>query len=281
MGCVGGKRSAPEVVNVVVKHGYAPVDSPSWTRLWVHVLLVLLVVYSLVASRLSPAQVAALVSAVTSGIVATWVAARVWRAAASPDAPGGRTLVSQTFPSDQPTSGRLVCYGVPRELAALSNPDTSATEPYVPDLAWDYVPRKWALLPAGIFLICAFLRPFCSVRLEHAAFAFASAWWGLWALVRIRRTYLRVSPGHLDILRSHWWYARLVAVRSLSLRGATIVCRYDRRKLLITQMGSEGQAAYEIDLASLAAPHAFVRAVFQAALSPYIAPLLPSDALLG
>jgi hypothetical protein len=115
----------------------------------------------------------------------------------------------------------------------------------------------------------------------HFALACAGGYWLLWGLARTRRTYFRVVPGRLDVLTTRFLRASMTCARSLALADALIVCRYDKMKLTIASAGGENGKPYKVDLRRLAAPHAFAKSVFQAALSPRPAPALPGDALLG
>jgi hypothetical protein len=203
-------------------------------------------------------------------------------------------LRSQRKRTDNPDA-RLVCYGEQTELRSLENLTTELTEPAVfkgtgggTMLKMSSYSRLGA--PRIIGLLAVLLIVSCYAAsdpvLLFAGLVFAN--WGVDALyAQWKGLYYRVVPGRLDLLRFGPLRSKGTAQSSVSLRAARIVCRYDKQELRISPLTeiTEMEVVQEdhaiIDLARLRNPHAFVKAVFQAAICTANCPRLTAHELVG
>jgi len=272
------------VTVIVVEHPWASTDRRARSGVWPHVLIISALVSMAILRWLplgpTPAFVSLLVLAcgIGVGLIVLGRRNRVLPACAKP---GER---HPQIPPEADGATRLVCYGTVRELAEMQELTPVAFEPYFPEYAWDWLPRRRGLaelLFALAFLGWAVASCFVIVPPLYTALAACAPLWVLWASGRVGRPYIRVVPGRLDLLRGQRWLPKVSLLRSVDLRNARIECRFDRRQMRITPCGREAQEPLEIDLAALEAPHAFAKVVFQAAVCDRPAPPLPEDALLG
>ncbi len=101
-----------------------------------------------------------------------------------------------------------------------------------------------------------------------------------WLVAARRSVFYRVVPQRLEILSFSRLSLRRSLMKSISLSDASILCHFGREQLSIHRTDSSC-GAIDIDLTTLESRHGFVQAIFTSALSPWIAPDLPSDELLG
>lgn len=172
-------------------------------------------------------------------------------------------------------SARLEAYGRPEELLPLAALEDLPREPAIFPCVQTPLGKpmeRWGLL--GLFVL--------------GASSFAVQVWGttavamsivaaLWLLSQLRPTYYRVVPGRLDILVGTPFSGTVRLAGRWNLRDALVKMRFDRQELLITSWA----AKRTLCVGSISEPHAFVRAVFEAAISSHPTASLPDDALLG
>jgi len=260
---------------IPVKHRHMPVDLPGWIGLVRPIAASIVVISCLLTGAGESLWVIAVLAAVfVTPPLGLWVLRL--RLLASP-ADASVDQMEDDGGSCSSESARLVCYGLTIELGELRPLRRDFFEVHVATPAVDYLPRGWRHLAPAVMVVAIVL----GAPVFWAALVGMGCWWTVWCAARIRQTYLRVVPGRLDILRTFFLRATVQSLRSVCLLDARVVCRYDKQQLLIEPAGEGDAAEVAVDLASLAAPHALVSAVFAGAVSAKSAPDLPHDALLG
>ncbi len=196
---------------------------------------------------------------------------------------------SSDTPTDQSLEGnlslsgkgnpRLECYGTRRELSDLKL-DGQFREPFIAAATlsrywlWVFV-LSWAVIEGVIGGLDASQQ--VNAMLKVSIYLLA----GSAIVVAPRNLYYRVAPRRLDILRGRMWRTSLTCRKRIPLDRERIRCRFDQQKLYAIQPDAADGEQDVIELRRLAEPHAFVKAVFEAAVSPHPTPPLPDDALLG
>lgn len=210
-------------------------------------------------------------------------------------------ILSDTDPSppqrdstDSVRHARLACYGDPVELKSLEDLQDNIIEPVlVPFWTVKRQRMQWAVT---IVAICGLVWSTGYWRLGY--FSTAMIVVSVSALVvllcRLTSRFYRVVPGRIEILARHWLDSKVTLLETVSLRNSAVTCRFDKRMVEIGNslenarvsanepVDTEPSASHRtLDLHGLAAPHAFVEALFRAAVSSYDAPELPRDQLVG
>ena len=274
-----GSSCDHEVILVRTKHRFPSRDLSWWvdSAPGLGFLAAILVVLLAGEGRLA---ILILVPVVGLSLIVQPLASRQGEAS-TPDTTSARVApIPAVSPEDEPaTSGRLVCYGVDRELRELVDLDRRRQrfEPVIPDMSWSYFPSSGGYAGLGVFAVCLWF----DLSMAYAMLAVCVLWSFMWGLVRLRRTYFRVYPGRFEVLRASFWGHGVRLVESFDLRQLRIVCRYDKRELVIAPIGAEEETGFRVDLSPLSAPHAFVQTVFAAAVSPDVSVAPPSESLAG
>jgi hypothetical protein len=214
----------------------------------------------------------------------------------------GSTDIAELTGKSAEGDAKLVCYGELVELEAIQHPDPYLTAPAIfREVPHGSLLRLRSSSPYGILKILLVL---CTagfvlyVVFDNPILFFVALVvlkWGWDALIFAwRPVYYRVAPGRLDILRFGFFKLKAKSRRSVSLRDARIVCRYDKGVLEISPMPEgiqrtpkdaaavcEPAPPLTIDLGSLPERHAFAHAVFQSAVSDRSVPDSPDGELLG
>jgi hypothetical protein len=188
----------------------------------------------------------------------------------------------------------LVCYGAPIELDKLRRISIEFFEPAIISYYRFPISRiTWTTLVVGLLALATATRV---LAFGHAtAILFVGCVLVLLAFLRcLFRGYYRIVPRRLEVLRYNAFRSTLCSCRVYPLFGARIVCRYDRRWVSVDfdvgrnseeprvgDQASNKSPSMTIDLATVANPHAFVEALFAAAMSPHMSPALPKNTLLG
>lgn len=170
---------------------------------------------------------------------------------------------------------RLDAYGRPDELLPLAAiedvPREAAIFRRIPTfLGWST--ERWGVL--GVFLVGASV---FAVRAWVVTVVAMSIVATLWLLSQLRPTYYRVVPGRLDILVGSPFSGKVRLAGRWNLRDALVKIRFDQQELFVRSWA----AKRTLCVGSISEPHAFVRAVFEAAISSHPTASLPDDALLG
>jgi hypothetical protein len=263
----------------IVRHGYWPIDVPA--QFWLYALVG---VAAVVAFQITDAfgylsqainwagLCILLVCLLGFGVWSRFFLRRISGSRAAADA------------QDNPASSckgnpRLVCHGKKRELSDLRL-DGQFREPFVAT-AFSFQVPMWIvfLVPVVLAFMTAVLRVAQPLRevLLGGFYLFV----GSVRQFSPHNLYYRVVPQRLDVLRGTMWMSSLTCEKRIPLDNARIVCRFEEQKLYISLLSSPDEARYRVDLQRLTEPHAFVKAVFEAAVSPHPTPPLPDDALLG
>lgn len=178
------------------------------------------------------------------------------------------------------TAETLICYGSLRELVDLEMNPYGLAEPHITRTV-TYLHK----ISPGLFTPSFFVLMFLSAMIadlipisKHVAMGIFLALVITVRFVHLQPLYYRVIPGRLDVLEGNLFSDRLRLHQSIDLRGAAVTCRFDADTLKITRPDHSGLL---IHLGALERPHAFARAVFQAALSDRPTPEMPNHTLLG
>jgi hypothetical protein len=263
----------------VVYHNHPSADLPEW---WAYLRFVGLLFLALLffgqaaAAFLHMSIWVVLVPFVAASIVLSVLTRRVLRRCSD-------TRMDHSKDGSLSLSGkgnpRLVCFGTRRELDDLKL-DGQLREPFIatpmPSMRWFY-----AFIP--VFVVMLLLIRCLEISGQAKAMLTGNCYllMGAGFLLLPRSLYYRAAPSCLDVLRGRMWRRSLARRKRIPLDRARIFCRFDQQKLYVTQPDAADGEQDVIELRRLAEPHAFVKAVFEAAVSPHPTPPLPDDALLG
>ncbi len=258
------------MVLVPVRHPYAVSDpSPCRVALIVVIggsLIVYLAILPYLGSAYGARSLSLAYAAVIVGLVVLDMLAIGFRK--------GLTEASASVSEDTPTKGRLICHGEPGELASLRR---VPSERRVLDVF--YVLHRWSRRATKIWELIAI-----------ALFCVILHWFRHWSLPVLcvavlpmladwlRPRYVRLVSGRMETLDYRLLGRNLRSKRTYFLDDAKITCRYDQRRAIV-QTKTE---TVEVDLRRFSRPHAFVEALFCAAMAPRdAAPELPTETFSG
>jgi hypothetical protein len=267
----GSETQTPQrpIAAVPIDHPHWSFDIPLWLTPWKYYLFF---VCAWAAIALSKIMMIALCGLAVAELVRRGVVRHQLSRSLGPDDASSEL---------QDRTARFVCYGKPRELAALVDAKGAFRDPYIagqPARGFPLVLFALVVWPIGQLGQQIALGYRLPVWVQVPAFLVVFMGY---AFLRLHTVYHRVSPGLLEVLRVDTWSGRMERTLAVSLRNMRVVCRFDRMKLLIMSRDGTGGVTHEVDLASVAEPHALAKAVFEAAMCEYPAQPLPEDALLG
>lgn len=188
----------------------------------------------------------------------------------------------------------LVCYGDPVELARIQGMNDHRFEPViVPSTRIGRDKSEWMVVAAAAVALLISTE-FYSFNYPMTILMVLTASVGAMLIGRVYARYYRIVPGRLDILDYGPLRARVRSRHSVSLRGASVVCRFDRRTLAVEALDitsasdteNHGNPAEQpqrvtVDLMTVASPHALAEGVFRGAICQHTAAGLPDDELVG
>ena len=272
----------PNITLIEVEHSHPKCDVPELLRAWEEHAAVLgvaiIMVGSYCGSGCAYAAFAALLC--VAGGFGYWRRTLVYPRAAESQSP-----VADTGQSN--VRSRLVCYGAPCELDELRRVRDAQFPPFIARRRKSLSRIPWKARALHALSAGDILAMVCAVVM----YVLGLPWWSIvgvvvlvsmfpWAIGQTVHEYYRVTPQRLDRQRYSVWSTEARSLDTFSLDDAEVTCRYDKQELFIRSAG-ESTTPLAIDLSRLRSPHAFVDAVFRAAVCCEAVPLLPSDRLLG
>lgn len=219
-------------------------------------------------------------------LLCLFAAVSLWRRSFTRQRPGARALCSVASHNLTPSS-RLVCQGTPEELEPLRHLSDVSFEPFIVQVgpsckcARLTTPIVRAFLWRDLLVLISLALFWMSVTPVYVVYAvLAVVAVGPGVIRTCWPVYYRVSPQRLDVQQYGFLSTKGTLRARIALDRARVECRYDQQEVLIA--GVEGHHdALRIDLSSLSGPHAFVEALFRAAISSKRAPALPERELLS
>jgi len=162
-------------------------------------------------------------------------------------------------------SARLLCYGNVDDLAAVAALEERRQEPYVVRCSEVTNATVWmvCLLFAAIWFVCLAWLPHQKELFVVMALTAPGAWLAERYLLP---TYYRVVDRQIEVLRPMRlaWPARRGA--RVSLEGARVECRFEKRSLVVVPAAPDGRKTV-LSLSGMKDVHEFVRRVFAAAIT--------------
>lgn len=250
----------------IVRHLRPSIDVPRWAILFPIGVACVVSVLPLAESRLA---VGSDVTVACACLLAFLLIAGYLELVRRTGHADGAAVVEQR--NEWPSShASVLCYGTKRELRDLLETPAPLPEPFVAPRGGVSKLIFWPFMFVG--------QPF--LRMIGLSPTLVPMIWGAAALllpfVRLSHKYYRVFPGRLQVLHGPLFSSEITVERDMSLDGGTIMCRFDERKLVITQ--SDGQSE-TIDLMAIDNPHALAQAVLRAAVFP-VPPVEPCPSTL-
>lgn len=207
-----------------------------------------------------------------------------------------RRLKCNTF-AEVPPEARLACVGAEKDLLRYGTLQDCFFDPVViraagsqPCLPIDRATRLfWTLLCVGTFYyifigVCGIpgsLNPFAAFTPAHGlALGFGNVVAG--AVVDcLLPTYIRIVPGHLDIMRFPLLRRRSPVCMHIPLQEANILVDIDRCVAFIDYSNDGDVTSVELSLGLMRDKSFFAYMLFLAAISTSVPPSLPDGELLG
>lgn len=286
-----------EVAVSFARHRWPVVDPPEWQR-YADSVCQLMLLGLLIALYLTPTNPSKIWVAV--GVMVLLFCFEAWKWHQNRGVRNGRSFLRGDDASGSPSipDARLVVVGESAEVQNVLEAEAQWTDPFIvrerPRFSNVSVIRSsellkiavatgiaatvcssWVMEPAR-FLLVFLPTKFCLDCIHNS----------------IRPTYLRIGAGWLERITFGMWRRQGRIEVFVPLLEARIVCRFDERRLYIFPprdrdrgIGDRGGGVSDwnvcIDLRETPEPHAFVRALFQAARSAQLAPRLPLCVLAG
>lgn len=150
------------------------------------------------------------------------------------------------------------------------------------------MPKGWlegSIYAAGILaslVLVLPLRAALSVPIPGFLTAQIGALAAMLSIATLRQTYLRISPGRLDVLRFTMWKPTADSCRTFDLRSSQLVIDPRRRRLVLARPGetpSTTRPATTVSFLGALQPRRVAHALLRAAISTAPSPDLPSDRL--
>lgn len=184
-----------------------------------------------------------------------------------------------------PISRRIACVAAPEWLSPWNRDESNLLEPEIfPSL--DLLDNSWTAGPRLALFYFGFLSAASGLSeltggswFRPSALAICGAILAAFILERVLLwpSYLRISPGRLDVLRFNNFPGGKTVTKSIPLSTAHLLIDLHKHSALITASGE----STEVPFVLVRGRRRFAHCLIRAALSTHPSPPLPEDELLG